>query len=74
MELIGGKKDTKKKSTKKTEKKTTTKKTTTKKTTTKKTTKKENPWLIHVKKIVKENPNKKFKEILIIAKKSYGKK
>ena len=39
-----------------------------------KTDKKENPWLTHVKKIMKENPNKKFKEVLIIAKKSYTKK
>jgi hypothetical protein len=36
--------------------------------------KKENPWLTHVKKTMKENPNKKFKEVLIIAKKSYTKK
>jgi hypothetical protein len=39
----------------------------------KKETKKENPWLIHVKKVMKENPNKKFKEILIMAKKTYKK-
>lgn len=35
--------------------------------------KKENPWLTHVKKTLKEHPDKKFKEILIIAKKSYKK-
>ena len=30
-----------------------------------------NPWLEHVKKVHKANPGKKFKEILIIAKRSY---
>ncbi len=35
--------------------------------------KKENPWLTHVKKTMKEYPNKKFKEVLVIAKKSYKK-
>lgn len=30
-----------------------------------------NPWLEHVKKVHKANPGKKFKEILIMAKKSY---
>ena len=39
-----------------------------------KTAKKENPWLTHVKKTMKEYPNKKFKEVLVIAKKSYTKK
>jgi hypothetical protein len=36
--------------------------------------KKENPWLTHVKKTMKDYPNKKFKEVLVIAKKSYTKK
>ncbi len=40
---------------------------------TKKTAKKENPWLTHVKKTMKDYPNKKFKDILVIAKKSYKK-
>ena len=31
--------------------------------------KKENPWLTHVKKTMKENPTKKFKDILKMAKK-----
>ena len=38
-----------------------------------KTAKKENPWLTHVKKTMKDYPNKKFKEVLVIAKKSYKK-
>jgi hypothetical protein len=37
-------------------------------------TKKENPWLTHVKKTMKEYPDKDFKDILVIAKKSYKKK
>jgi len=36
--------------------------------------KKENPWLTHVKKTMKDYPNKKFKEVLIFAKKTYTKK
>ena len=36
-------------------------------------TKKENPWLTHVKKTMKEYPNKKFKDVLVLAKKSYKK-
>ena len=43
-----------------------------KKTT--KTAKKENPWLTHVKKTMKENPTKKFKDVLKIAKKTYVEK
>ena len=39
-----------------------------------KTAKKENPWLTHVKKTMKDYPNKKFKEVLVIAKKTYTKK
>ena len=38
-----------------------------------KTAKKENPWLTHVKKTMKDYPNKKFKEVLILAKKTYKK-
>lgn len=38
-----------------------------------KTGKKENPWLTHVKKTMKDYPNKKFKEVLVLAKKSYKK-
>jgi len=46
-----------------------------KKTTkTTKTAKKENPWLTHVKKTMAENPTKKFKDVLKIAKKTYVKK
>ncbi len=44
------------------------------KTVKSKTAKKENPWLTHVKKTMKEYPNKKFKEVLVLAKKSYTKK
>jgi len=44
------------------------------KTPKSKTAKKENPWLTHVKKTMKDYPNKKFKEVLVIAKKSYKKK
>ena len=44
------------------------------KTVKSKTAKKENPWLTHVKKTMKDYPNKKFKEVLVIAKKSYTKK
>ena len=44
------------------------------KTAKSKTAKKENPWLTHVKKTMKEYPNKKFKEVLVLAKKSYTKK
>ena len=36
--------------------------------------KKENPWLTHVKKTMAENPTKKFKDVLKIAKKTYVKK
>jgi len=32
-----------------------------------------NPWIVHVKKVRKENPNKSFKEILKIAKQTYKK-
>ncbi len=39
-----------------------------------KTSKKENPWLTHVKKTMKANPNKEFKDILKLAKKTYVKK
>ena len=35
--------------------------------------KKTNPWLVHVKKTMKENPKLKFKDILILAKKTYKK-
>ena len=38
-----------------------------------KTVKKENPWLTHVKKTMKDYPNKKFKDVLVLAKKSYKK-
>ena len=38
-----------------------------------KTAKKENPWLTHVKKTMKEYPNKKFKDVLVLDKKSYKK-
>lgn len=41
---------------------------------TAKTAKKENPWLTHVKKTMAENPTKKFKDVLKIAKKTYVKK
>jgi len=34
--------------------------------------KKQNPWLVHVKRIKLENPELKFKDILILAKKSYS--
>ena len=34
---------------------------------------KENPWLTHVKKVKKENPELKFKDVLKKAKKSYKK-
>lgn len=34
---------------------------------------KENPWLTHVKKVKAENPNMKFKDVLIKAKGSYKK-
>ncbi len=34
---------------------------------------KPNKWLIHVKEVKAENPNLKFKEVLIKAKKSYKK-
>jgi hypothetical protein len=44
------------------------------KTAKSKTAKKENPWLTHVKKTMKDYPNKKFKEVLVIAKKTYTKK
>ena len=44
------------------------------KKTKSKIAKKENPWLTHVKKTMKDYPNKKFKEVLVIAKKSYKKK
>ena len=44
------------------------------KTPKSKTAKKENPWLTHVKKTMKDYPNKKFKEVLVIAKKTYTKK
>ena len=43
------------------------------KTVKSKTAKKENPWLTHVKKTMKDYPNKKFKEVLILAKKTYKK-
>ena len=43
------------------------------KTAKSKTAKKENPWLTHVKKTMKEYPNKKFKDVLVLAKKSYKK-
>ena len=35
--------------------------------------KKENPWLTHVKKTMKENPKMEFKDILKLAKKTYKK-
>lgn len=35
--------------------------------------KSKNPWLVHVKKVKKENPNISFKEVLAKAKKSYKK-
>jgi len=35
--------------------------------------KKINPWLLHVKKVKKENPKLSFKEVLKEAKKSYKK-
>jgi len=34
-------------------------------------TKKTNPWLVHIKKVKKENPKLSFKEVLVKAKKSY---
>jgi len=36
-------------------------------------TRKENPWLTHVKKVKKKNPEMKFKDVLKEAKKSYKK-
>ena len=39
-----------------------------------KTGRKENPWLTHVKKTKKKHPEKKFKDVLIEAKKTYKKK
>jgi hypothetical protein len=78
--ITGGKKDKKKSSTKKpstkkpSTKKPSTKKPSTKKPSTKKSsTKIVNPWLVHVKKTMKENPDKKFKDILKLAKKTYKK-
>ena len=35
--------------------------------------KKKNPWLEHVKKTMKEKPNMKFAEILVLCKKTYKK-
>jgi hypothetical protein len=35
--------------------------------------KKENPWLTHVKKTMKENPKMEFKDVLKLAKKTYKK-
>ncbi len=35
--------------------------------------KKTNPWLVHVKKTMKENPKLKFKDVLKLAKKTYKK-
>ena len=32
-----------------------------------------NPWLVHVKKVKAENPELKFKEVLLLAKESYTK-
>ena len=32
-----------------------------------------NPWLVHVKKVKAENPDLKFKEVLLLAKESYTK-
>ena len=33
--------------------------------------KKKNPWMVHVAKVRKDNKGKSFKEVLVIAKKSY---
>ena len=35
--------------------------------------KKTNPWLVHVKKTMKEKPNLKFAEVLVFCKKTYKK-
>jgi hypothetical protein len=35
--------------------------------------KKTNPWLVHVKKTMKEKPNLKFAEVLVLCKKTYKK-
>lgn len=35
--------------------------------------KKENPWLTHVKKVKKDNPDKQFKDVLKLASKSFKK-
>jgi hypothetical protein len=64
--MKGGKKEKKTKVVK-------SKKTKTSKSPKSKTAKKENPWLTHVKKTMKEYPNKKFKDVLVLAKKSYKK-
>lgn len=70
--MKGGKKEKKTKVVK--SKKTKTVKSKTVKSNKSKTAKKENPWLTHVKKTMKEYPNKKFKDVLVLAKKSYTKK
>jgi hypothetical protein len=73
--MKGGKKEKKSKVVKSKKTKTVKSKTVKSKTVkSKKTSKKENPWLTHVKKTMKDYPNKKFKEVLVIAKKSYTKK
>lgn len=69
--MKGGKKEKKTKVVK--SKKTKAVKSKTTKTVKSKTAKKENPWLTHVKKTMKDYPNKKFKEVLVLAKKSYKK-
>ena len=66
FDKTGGKKKTVAK------KSTTLKKKIPKKTSTKKT-KTVNPWLVHVKDTMKKNPDKKFKDILKLAKKTYKK-
>jgi hypothetical protein len=35
---------------------------------------KKNPWMVHLKKVIKRNPGKNLKQHLLIAKQSYKKK
>jgi hypothetical protein len=36
--------------------------------------KKTNPWLVHLMKVKKQNPNKSLKQVMLLAKKTYKKK
>ncbi len=77
--MTGGKKSKKPSSKKPASKKPATKKPASKKPASKKPAAKKtgskatNPWLVHVKKTMKENPNLKFKDVLKLAKKTYKK-